>query len=138
MGKANCASAADCASIYDQEASCAAFSWSTDLTCSRYNSGCVSLVSFCSYTTYKRNPSPPPTPPPTHKAGTCPTGTLLGTSWYTTAGKKSSSPTALICCPAECGECAGKGCGGNPGGPHKCCAKMISPATQPCSSNAAP
>lgn len=138
--KANCASVTDCASICNQEDSCEAFSWSTDLTCSRYKSGCTSLVSSCSYTTYKRNPPPPPTPPipPSPNAQVCPTGTLLGTSWFTTAGEQSTAPTSLICCPAECGACAGSGCGARPGGPDDCCAKKISPANKPCSSNAAP
>jgi len=83
-------------------------------------------------------PTPPPTEPPTAGTGTCPAGTLLGTSWWTTSGTKSEhgmGPTALVCCPAECGECAGNGCAKRTGGAKNCCAKKITPANKPCFSN---
>merc|ERR1711998_294591 len=79
------------------------------------------------------SPPPPPTPPPTAAPGTCPAGSLLGTSWWNTAEEKTSSPYALICCPAECGTCAGEGCGSREGGAKNCCAKKITPANQKCS-----
>merc|ERR1719502_2515579 len=56
-------------------------------------------------------PPPAPTPEPTASADTCPAGSILGTSWYTTERVLASAPTALICCPDKCGGCGGPGCG---------------------------
>merc|ERR1712166_951596 len=106
-------------------------------------------ASFCRFTsvnvpvpapaaTPTPEPTPPPTEPPTAGKGTCPAGTILGTSWWTTSGTKSHGANALVCCPAECKQCAGNGCAKQSGGAKNCCAKKITPANKPCSSNDAP
>jgi hypothetical protein len=99
--------------------------------------------SFCRLTSKQvpvaPQPTPPPAPTPEPTAGpaTCPTGSILGTSWYTTAAEKSHTPVALICCPEECGTCAGVACGSRPGGSTNCCAQGVMPKNEACSSTGA-
>ena len=43
-----------------------------------------------------------------------------------------------ICCPSECGECGGPGCGSRPGGAEKCCGTPIMDSGLFCDYNFAP
>jgi len=89
-------------------------------------------------------PTPAPTPAPTDAptpappSSACPNNGILGTSWYNSAGVQETSAVALICCPAECGNCAGDGCAKWTGGPDNCCAQKVMPQKKSCSDSAPP
>jgi hypothetical protein len=143
------------------DSTCAYFSFEpTSAICSLYSdadcttrycgkgvaaNNCGSDTSYVTYKCGKTVVTPAPTPaatpaPPTPAppSSACPNNGILGTSWFNTAGVQENSAVALICCPAECGNCAGAGCGKETGGPKDCCAQDVMPQQKKCSDSAPP
>merc|ERR1711966_488151 len=66
---------------------------------------------------------------------TCPNDGIQGNSWFNTKVEMVGSLYSLVCCPKECGSCAGHACGDRPGGKDNCCAQGIMPTKKMCTTN---
>lgn len=98
----------------------------TDQWC---NDNCNHNPRFCppSYCRGAATPTPAPAPPapkpdPLEK---CPGDTILGTSFFDEKNENVHKAYKLVCCPASCGDCAGKDCATRPGGAKNCCGRTI-------------
>jgi hypothetical protein len=105
----------------------------TDFWC---NANCNHRPRYCppSYCRGIAAPPPPPAPPPPKPKviEVCPAGSILGTSFFNEAGENVHAAYKLVCCPAACGDCAGKACGSRPGGSSSCCGQTITKAAKKC------
>jgi len=99
------------------------------------NANCNHKPRFCppSYCRGAAAPMPPPAPKP-NPLEKCPDDTILGTSFFNEAGVNVHKAYKLVCCPAGCEDCAGKGCAKRPGGAKDCCGKTITAAGSKCGS----